>query len=162
MFHVELREPPALRLAAVRHVGPYHEIGAAFGRLQAWGAARGLVGPETRFLALYHDDPGSVPADRLRADAGFAVGPGVAAGEGEVGIVEVPAAPQIAVLRFRGPYAELERDYGWLFGERLPGSGEEPADRPCLEEYVNDPKRTPPPELLTDIMLPLRERPPAA
>ena len=43
-------------------------------------------------------------------------------------------------------------------GEWLPGSGEEPTDRPCLEEYVNDPRATPPPELLTDIMLPLRER----
>ena len=157
MFHVELRGLPALRLATLRHVGPYHEIGAAFGRLQAWGAARGLLGPEARFFALYHDDPGSVPADRLRADAGFTVGPGVA-GEGEVGVVEVPAAPRVAVLRFRGPYAELERAYGWLYGEWLPGSGEEPADRPCLEEYVNDPKRTPPPELLTDIMLPLRDR----
>jgi hypothetical protein len=100
-------------------------------------------------------------ADRLRADAGFTVGPGVA-GEGEVGIVEVPAASRVAALRFRGPYAELERAYGWLYGEWLPGSGEEPADRPGLEEYVNDPRTTPPPELLTDIMLPLRERATAA
>jgi AraC family transcriptional regulator len=160
VFHVDLRELPALRLAAVRHVGPYHGIGAAFDRLQAWGAARGLVRPGTRFFGLFHDDPGSVPADRLRADAGFAVGPEFA-GEGEVGVIEVPAAPRVAVLRFRGPYAELERAYGWLYGEWLPASGEEPADRPGLEEYVNDPRATPPPELLTDIMLPLRERVPA-
>ncbi len=160
MFHVSLRELPALRLAAIRHAGPYHGIGAAFDRLQAWGAARGLVGPGTRFLALYHDDPGSVPAARLRSDAGFEVGP-EAAGEGEVRVLEVPAA-RVAALRFRGPYAELERAYGWLYGEWLPGSGEEPADRPCMEEYVNDPKRTPPPDLLTDVMLPLRERATAA
>ncbi len=159
MFHVPLRELPAMRLAAIRHTGPYHGIGAAFDRVQAWGAARGLIGPGTSFLGLYHDDPGSVPAVRLRADAGFTVGPEVV-GEGEVRVLEVPAA-RVAVLRFRGPYAELERAYGWLYGEWLPGSGEEPADRPCMEHYVNDPKRTPPPELLTDIMLPLRERVPA-
>ena len=161
MHHVELRALPALRLAAIRHVGPYHGIGAAFDRLNAWGAARGLLGPETRFFAIYHDDPAGVPADRLRADAGFTVG-SEAAGGGEVGIVEVPAAPRAAVLRFRGPYAALERTYEWLYGEWLPGSGEEPADRPCLEEYVNDPRATPPPELLTDIVLPLRERVAAA
>lgn len=160
MHHVEIRGLPALRLAAVRHVGPYHGIGGAFDRLQAWGAARGLIGPDTRFFGLFHDDPGGVPAAELRADAGFTVGPRVA-GDGEVGVIEVPAAPRVAVLRYRGPYAELERPYGWLYGEWLPGSGEEPADRPGLEEYVNDPRTTPPPELLTDIMLPLRERVPA-
>lgn len=159
VFHIDMRELPALRLAAVRHIGPYHGIGAAFDRLQAWGAARGLVGPGTRFFGLYHDDPGSVPAAELRSDAGFTVG-SEAAGEGDVRILEVPAA-RVAVLRFRGPYAELERPYAWLYGEWLPASGEEPADRPGLEEYVNDPRATPPPELLTDIMLPLRERVPA-
>ena len=82
-------------------------------------------------------------------------------GEGEVRVLEVPAA-RVAVLRFRGPYAELERAYGWLYGEWLPGSGEEPADRPGLERYVNDPKRPPPPALLTDIMLPLQKRAVAA
>jgi AraC family transcriptional regulator len=157
MFQVVLRELPAMRLAAIRHTGPYGGIGAAFDRARAWGAARGLLGPETRFFGLFHDDPGSVPAARLRADAGFTVGP-EAAGEGEVRILEVPASARVAVLRFRGPYAELERAYRWLSGEWLPASGEQPSGRPCLEEYVNDPGRTPPAELLTDIMLPLRER----
>jgi hypothetical protein len=90
MFHVTLRDLPAMRLAAIRHTGPYHGIGAAFDRAQAWGAARGLIGPNTDFFGLYHDDPGSVPAERLRADAGFTVGPEVL-GEGEVRILEVPA-----------------------------------------------------------------------
>ena len=160
MFHVTLRDLPAMRLAAVRHTGPYHGIAAAFDRLQAWGAARGLVGPDTRFFGLYHDDPGSVPAERLRADAGFTVGP-EASGEGEVAVLDVPAS-RVAVLRFRGPYAELECAYGWLYGEWLPASGEEPADLPGLEEYVNDPRTTPPPELLTDMMLPLKQRAVAA
>ncbi len=160
MFHVTLRDLPAMRLAAIRHTGPYGGIGAAFDRAQAWGVARGLIGPDTRFFGLYHDDPGSVPAERLRVEAGFTVGPG-AAGEGEVRVLEVPAA-RVAVLRFRGPYAELERAYGWLYGEWLPASGEEPADLPGLEEYVNDPRSTPPPELLTDMMLPLKARAVAA
>ncbi len=75
MFHVSVRELPALRLAAIRHTESYHGIGAAFDHLQTWRAARGLIVPETRFFALCHNDPKSVPAARLRADAGFTVGP---------------------------------------------------------------------------------------
>ena len=55
-----------------------------------------------------------------------------------------------------GPYAELERAYAWLYREWLPSSGEDPADAPCVEEYLNDARTTPPPELRTEIWLPLQ------
>ena len=61
-----------------------------------------------------------------------------------------------AVLLHVGPYAELERAYTWLYREWLPSSGEDPADAPCVEEYLNDPRTTPPPELRTEIWLPLQ------
>lgn len=153
MHNVTFTDFPALRLAAIRHVGPFIGIGAAFDRVQAWGAARGLVGTTTRFLAVYHDDPNSVPLAQCRADAGFSVGPEVA-GEGEVRIIEVPAS-RAAVLRFKGPYAEIEGAYEWMYGTWLPQSGQEPANLPGLEEYLNDPRTTPPADLLTDIILPL-------
>ncbi len=157
MFDVTIRGSEAMRLAAVAHQGPYNQIGSAFDRLQAWGAGRGLIGPATRFLALYHDDPNSVPPEKLRSQAGFTVGAEVAA-QGEVHILDVPAFARVAVLRFQGPYAELERPYTWLYGTWLPGSGEEPADAPSMEEYLNDCRVLPPAEWLTDIMVPLRGR----
>ena len=55
-----------------------------------------------------------------------------------------------------GPYAELDRAYTWLFGDWLPESGEEAADAPAVEEYLNDPRTVSPAELRTDIWLPLR------
>ncbi|MEW8499130.1 MAG: GyrI-like domain-containing protein, partial [Candidatus Thiodiazotropha taylori] len=54
-------------------------------------------------------------------------------------------------LLFKGSYAELEKPYDWLFGQWLPQSGYEAADFPPFEEYLNDPKDTPPSELLTRI-----------
>jgi AraC family transcriptional regulator len=153
MFDVTIRDLPALRLAAIRQTGPYMTIGASFDRVQAWGAARGLIGAGTRFLGLYHDDPKSVPAEMCRADAGFTVGPDVA-GDNEVHIIEVPAT-RAAVLRFKGPYAEIERPYEWFYGTWLPASGHDPSDVPAMEEYLNDPRSTPPAELLTDIIMPL-------
>lgn len=155
MFEVEIRPVPALRLATLRHAGPFDGIGAAFDRLMAWGGGRGLLGPATRFVALYLDDPRSVAPAALRSDAGFTVPPGVP-GEGEVRIVETPAFARVAALRFKGPYAELERAYSWLYGAWLPGSGEEPADAPVMEEYLNDCRSLPPAEWLTDILLPLK------
>ncbi|MBR0680503.1 AraC family transcriptional regulator [Roseomonas eburnea] len=155
MFEVTIRETTPLRLAVIRHEGEYKRIGDAFGRLQAWAAGRGLLGAGTRAVALYHDDPSSVPAAKLRSDAGVTVGPEVK-GEGEVRVLEVPGFARVAALRFKGPYAELERAYDWLYRAWLPGSGEEPADAPVMEEYLNDCKALPPSEWLTEILVPLR------
>jgi AraC family transcriptional regulator len=153
---VTVRHLEPVRLAALGHVGPYPEIGPAFQRLHAWAAPRGLLRPGTRFVAVYRDDPTAVPADRLRSDAGLSVGPEVEP-DGDVRIVEL-AGGRHAVLLHRGPYAEIEDAYRRLLGAWLPARGEEPADRPCFDEYLNDPRAVPPSDLLTAICLPLAER----
>ena len=156
MFDVTIRTEPGLRLAVLAHRGAYGAIGATFDRLNAWAAARGLVGAETRFIALYRDDPLTVPEAELRSEAGLTVPPGVEPGEG-VRMLDLPPT-RCAVLVFRGPYAELEQVYTWLYRDWLPMSGEEPADQPPREEYLNDPRSLPPAEWLTAVMLPLREK----
>lgn len=152
MYEVAIRPFAGVRVAAMRHVGDYQAIGAVFDRLMAWASARGLAG--ARWFGVYHDDPAAVPVAKLRSDACVAVGPEVA-GDSAVTITEIPAC-RAAVLVFKGPYAELERPYRWLYGEWLPRSGEEPADRPCFEEYLNEPRDLPPSEWLTAVHLPLR------
>lgn len=156
MHAVTIREEPAMRLAVIAHRGAYTGIGAAFDRLMPWAGARGLIGPATRFIGLYFDDPGSVAEAALRSEAGLTVPPGTE-GEGEVGIRDIPAR-RVACLRFQGPYAELEGAYAWLYGSWLPASGEEPADAPAMEDYLNDCRTLPPAEWLTEVMLPLRPR----
>ena len=54
-----------------------------------------------------------------------------------------------AVLRHKGPYSDMRAAYDWLFGEWLVRSGREPADAPVFEEYLNNPRDTPPTELRT-------------
>lgn len=156
MSPIRIEELPALRLATLPHRGAFEAIGGAFDRLMAWAGARGLIGPETRFIALYLDDPTSMPEAQLRSEAAITIGPEVVP-EGEVGLREVPAL-RVAVLRHQGPYAELEAAYDQLYGAWLPGSGEEPADYPVMEEYLNDCRSLPPAEWLTDILLPIRRR----
>lgn len=154
MYEVSIRPFEGVRVAAMRHVGDYQEIGAMFDRLIAWASARGLMGAESRWFGVYHDDPAAMPAAKLRSDACVTVGPEVV-GTADVAVTEIPAC-RAAMLVFKGPYAELEKAYRWLYGEWLPASGEEPADQPCFDEYLNDPKALPPSEWLTAIHLPLR------
>jgi AraC family transcriptional regulator len=156
MFEVTIRTEPALHLAALAHRGPYGRIGTVFDRLMAWAGARRLIGPETRFIGLYRDDPVSVPEAALRSDACLTVPQGVEASEG-VRLLDLPPT-RCAVLVFKGPYAELESAYSWLYRTWLPASGEEPADQPAREDYLNDCRTLPPAEWLTAVMLPLTPR----
>ncbi|PWS34979.1 AraC family transcriptional regulator [Falsiroseomonas bella] len=156
MHEITIRDEPALRLAALAHRGAYTGIGGSFDRLMAWAASRRLIGPETRFLGLYHDDPTTVAEKDLRSDACLTVPAGVEGGEG-VRILDLPPS-RCAVLVFQGPYAELEGAYSWIYRDWLPGSGEEPADQPVREDYLNDCRTLPPAEWLTAILVPLKEK----
>lgn len=154
MYDVQIRTLPPLTTAALRHVGPYMEIGATFERLFAWAAARHLVGPQCRMLGVYYDDPESVAPAQCRSDACLVVADTQAL-DGEVRRVTVAGGLYAGIVH-KGPYAELEKAYRWLFGTWLPGSGHEPADQPPVEEYLNNPRDVPPAEWLTEIRLALK------
>lgn len=154
-YGVRIEAQPALTLVGLRHAGPYIEIGAAFERLAVWGAARGLLRGGEASIGLYWDDPAVVPAARLRSAACLAVAdPTPWRGLEGLESFALPGGP-CAVARHRGPYAELEAAYAWLYRAWLPASGAEPADHPCFEIYRNDPRQTAPADLLTDVCLPL-------
>jgi AraC family transcriptional regulator len=156
VYDVEIRRVQPIRLAAMRHAGSYMEIGSTFERLFAWGAGRGLVGPGTRSFGIYYDDPGSVPLKDLRSDATFVIGDSVKV-DGDVRAITLEGG-RYAVIQHKGPYAELERAYRWLYREWLPQSGDDAANRPSFEEYVKGPKGLPPSEWLTEVCLPLADR----
>jgi AraC family transcriptional regulator len=141
-------------VAALAHRGDYTQIGRSFEQLSAWAAPRGLMDRPTRILALFYDDPESVPQAELRSDACIEVPPGTAV-EGEIKLLTVPAGRMASVIH-KGPYAELHRVYSALYGGWLPQSGEEAADRPPIEVYLNSPRDNPPSEWLTEVLLPLK------
>lgn len=154
MHPVEIRTLPQMPAATMPHRGSYMEIDRAFGQLFGTLGARNLLGPGLRMIGIYYDDPASVPEAELRSRAAI-VGPSHLP-------VEAPLEPAViaggdyAVLRYKGPYADMRGAYNWLYGTWLPQSGREPADAPCIEEYLNNPRDTPPAELLSEICLPLK------
>lgn len=153
-WRIEIRQVPPMSLLTVEHVGSYMEIGRAFEVLFGRAAAMNLLTPETRMIGVYCDDPTATPEDELRSRAAIIAPPGAEA-TAPLRRVETRGG-EYAVLRHKGPYADMRAAYLWLFGTWLPQSGREAANAPVMEAYLNNPRDTPPPELLTELLLPLR------
>ena len=153
MYDVTLKTFPQTTAITIRHSGSYMQIGKTLETLFGWLATRELLSDDVRAVGIYYDDPDAVPEAELRSRAGIITTTDFP--------IEAPLEPTMiadgpyVVLRHKGPYADMPAAYRWLFGEWLVGSGREPADAPCFEEYLNNPRDTPPTELLTDICLPL-------
>ncbi|MBB4278234.1 AraC family transcriptional regulator [Rhizobium mongolense] len=153
MFDITLRKIEPIELIGVPHAGSYMQIGKAFEALFGALHARGLAKPEMRMIGVYFDDPDIVPAEKLRSIACATGGSGVP--------IEPPFERQTidggeyAVLRHKGPYADMHKAYQWLYAEWLPKSGRQIKDSVMFEEYLNNPRDVPPTELLTDIYMPL-------
>jgi len=153
MHPISTRTEPARRIVALPHKGAYAEIGKSFEAFGALCESRQLWRQLGPVIGLYLDSPEEVPEAQLRSYAG-AEYHGQETPEGMESL-DIPGG-KTAVLTFKGPYSGLEAAYHTLFGNWLPESGEEPADQPCYEIYLNDPRQTAPEDLLTEICLPLK------
>lgn len=150
---VRVERTPAMRVAFVRHIGAFADVGSAWSTLIAWAGMRGLFGPHTRALGIIHDDPDITTPEKLRYDAAVTMAREIAP-EGSVGVQEIPAG-EYAVAQHRGPYDRISATYARMCGEWLASSGRELASAPALEFYLNTPQTTKPEDLLTDAYLPL-------
>lgn len=153
MFDVSIRKLPEMHLVDVAHSGSYMQIGKAFEALFGTLYARGQAHRDMRMIGVYLDDPDIVTVDKLRsyacvpADAGLPLAPPLERRTIDGG--------DYAVLRHKGPYADMHKAYQWLYAEWLPRSDRRLRDAVMFEEYLNNPREVPPMELLTDIHLPL-------
>ncbi len=153
MQPVTTRTEPKRRVIALPHKGNYAEIGKSFEAFGALCESRSLWPQLGPIIGLYLDSPEDVPEDQLRSYAG-AEFKGDATPQGMEDL-HIPGG-KTAVLTYKGPYSGIHAAYHSLFGNWLPASGEEPADQPCYEKYLNDPRDTAPEDLLTEICLPLK------
>ena len=150
---VKIERLQPLRVAFVRHVGPYNEVGQAWEKVCAKLGSEGLIGPDSRFIGVCYDDPEVTPPEKIRYDACVTVDEDFEA-EGEVGVQTLPGG-DFAVVTHMGPYERLSETYAALYGQWLPKSGRELRSEPSLEFYINTPDGTDPEDLLTDIYAPL-------
>jgi len=156
---VRIETMPPTTIAYVRHTGPYAGnpalFGRLFGQLCSWAGPRGLLGPQARFLTVYHDNPDITDEDKLRISVAVTVPPGTAAGEGGVGVMELEGGTY-AVASYEIDASEYGAAWNWVMGEWLPSSGYQPDDRHCFELMLNDPATHPERKHVIEIWEPVR------
>jgi AraC family transcriptional regulator len=145
---VTITQRPELRIAGLRHIGPYHTIGETFRRLG--GALKGPPAAGSQMIALYHDDPATTAPHLLRSDAAMTLPAGAAAPDG---LIEqrVPAG-RYALTTHKGSYEGLPAAWAALKNEWLAASGHR-MGHPSYEVYVNNPMTARPEDLVTEIYL---------
>ena len=149
---VEIKQMPEWRVATVRHVGPYNQIAAAFGRLQELAGPAGLfTKPGATMIGIYYDNPESTKPDQLRSDAGLVVPEDAVV---PAGLIEQrTAAGRYATTTHIGPYEALGDAWARFFGEWLPASGHRIGPGASYEIYRNDPTKVPKDQLRTDLYI---------
>ncbi len=150
---LDIEQVPTMRVGAVRHVGPYNQIGKAFERLGALAGPAGLFqAPNAAVLGVFHDDPRQTPPDKLRSSAAVVVADGTKLPDGLD--EEVVPGGRFARYTHVGPYEGLP-DAWSQFVTALGASGKRMREGPGLEVYRNDMNTTPKEQLRTDLYMPV-------
>lgn len=154
---VRFERMPEAEIACVRHVGPYNEVDGAWKTLMKWGWMK-LVFGKARTFGLCHDDPDITDPSRIRYDACMIVPANTKTKRG----IERRTLPSTtyAVTLHEGPYALLGETYAALLAHialhQIDGRSRRLGDPPSLEQYLNDPRKTKPEDLRTEIWMPVR------
>jgi AraC family transcriptional regulator len=153
MPEIRIVELDPMRAAYFRSAKGYDPaaIQEAFGRLGRHFQASPPAG-ETLVLGLSWDDPQSTPADRCRYDAAFSF-----TGDAPTGVDGVHDLSRGTFVHYRyvGPYDGMGEAFADAHKQLRALGGYRMRDGACIEIYRNDPAKTPPAELVTDIYLPV-------
>jgi AraC family transcriptional regulator len=156
LMEVKIQNIEPMRVAFVRHVGPYNQAGVAWEKLCTHLGKEGHLGPESKFIGICYDDPEVTPPEKIRYDACITVDQSFVPTD-EIAVQTIGGG-EYAVTTHFGSYDKLGQTYARLFREWLMKSDREISQGPCMEFYLNDPESTEPEDLLTDICLPLKPK----
>ncbi len=151
---LEVKEMPEMKVIYCRHIGPFHLIGQAYGKLMQWAAPRGLYIPNvTRSATVTHDDPSVTDLDKIRQSACIIVDEDVKV-EGEIGKMVIPGG-KCVVGHFELGMDEFQKAWNTMchwFTE----SGYQQGDGCPYEIYYNDYTTHPQKKHIVDICIPVK------
>lgn len=153
---VQVSHMPKIRVAFIRHTGPYAEVYKTWDQLCEWAKKAGAFTTETEFYGICYDDPLITDGQHIRYDAAMRVPDHIQA-EGEVGIQEI-GGREYAKYIHRGPYHKLTDTYMKLMIMWFPQSNYDIDVLPTIENYLNTPEITEEEDLLTQLFIPIRQK----
>lgn len=135
---LQLREIPPLRLAYLRHTGPYGHpaLTDLWDRLAAWVHRHPGTCTSRKFYGLSHDNPQHIPPELCRYDACVEVAADFVPNE-DIAVQDF-AGGHYACLRFVGTGPEVGAACQSLYEQELPANGLTAIDAPLLEIYEED------------------------
>lgn len=140
----------------IRLTGDYSEndYGGTWERLWGFVKTEKLFSAGIEHICVYHDDPKVTESDKLRTEVCLVVKK-PATVKGEIGVKTI-AGGKYAVFLYQGSYADLGSVYDTIYSHWLPNMGCEVRDAPLFEKYLNNPNRTEPEKLKTEIYIPIK------
>lgn len=146
---------PAKRVIYIKLTGKYGDLDfcGSWQRLWQFVKEHKLFSLGIEHIAIYHDDPKVTEGDKLRTDICLVVKK-EAKPQGDIGVKEIKAG-RFAMFLYQGPYSNLDAVYDTIYGKLLPESGLQLRDYPCYEKYLNNPEKTKPEKLKTEIYVPV-------
>jgi AraC family transcriptional regulator len=140
----------------VRHTGDYSSLDFCGAWTKLWGCVKSqkLFTAGIEHICIYHDDPKVTEPDKLRTDICLVIHKPAKA-EGEIGEKVLPGG-KYAVFLYQGSYDNLGSVYDTIFGHWLPESGVQLRNVACYEKYLNNPDKTEPAKLKTEIYVPVQ------
>ncbi|WP_068703918.1 AraC family transcriptional regulator [Paludibacter jiangxiensis] len=143
-------------LIYIRHTGDYSSLDFCGAWTKLWGCVKSqkLFTAGIEHICIYHDDPKVTEPDKLRTDICLVIHK-PAQPEGEIGVKTMPGG-KYAVFLYQGSYDNLGSVYDTIFGYWLPESGAQLRNVACFEKYLNNPDKTEPAKLKTEIYVPVQ------
>jgi AraC family transcriptional regulator len=151
---VRVDDFPSTPVAVLEHRGDPRLIGQSISKFISWRTQCGLPPKKSATFNIFHSDPDTTPAEDFRLDICAATSTPVS--PNDAGICEgiIPQG-RCAVLRLVGSPDDLRSAASYLYGEWLPGSGEELREFPIYAQRVTLFPEVPENEAVTELFLPL-------
>ena len=151
-MQITVKNIPIIRVAFVRHVGPYAECAPAWEKLFSDKSLP--INIDTQYIGIGHDDPAITEPGKIRFDACITI-PKDFQPTKDINVQEIKAG-KYAMVTHVGPYSGIAKVIEELLGQLLPCNGYEFKTQPMFEIYKNDPKITPPEKLITELYVPIK------
>jgi len=141
---VEVLTLDSMNLAYIRYTGPYKGDGKLFHRiwnnLCSRAGAKDLIDPESRYMAIYHDNPELTQENQLRVTVAVSTSVEFQPTE-KLGRMKLEGG-KYGMAHFRLNSSEYQQAWNWVYGHWLPQSGYLPGDQPSFELFPEDDQKS--------------------